>query len=352
MTFSRKDFIESLKTCMPGIETGGVHVDGADSFVFHDGKVSSYNGTVAVTVPLINHTEGNLEGAVDAGNLFKIISKLTKDEFDIESIDDDKWEIKAGRMKATIALKAFDYKSRVGMMDFGNEWMNVPDDFQAGMKACRMMHNKTIFSGIYFTGSTILSTDAYQINQYTLKYVNLPTFWLSDKCADVFIRLGDIKGLQTDGKWVHMIASNDAIVSAKLLAAKDYPYKKIADLLEKNLIEMPVQGVFPKELFKAVDRAITFGMTTEKGPVVRLSLSEDSIKVSSETASGSYEETVDWDVKPASFRPIEIYVNSDILSFALGNNCKFYIMENGKKAPSIFFTTDNSLHLFATYIVS
>ena len=78
MTIQRKELLESLKQCMPGIETGSAVLQGADSFVFHNGRIFTYNDSISVTVPIKNEglLEEGLEGCVRAEEFFKIINKV------------------------------------------------------------------------------------------------------------------------------------------------------------------------------------------------------------------------------------------------------------------------------------
>lgn len=353
MRFNKKELLEDLKACLPGIDTGSAMLDGADNFIFHEGKVSSYNGTIAVTVPLrnIDNVSEDLEGAVRANDFYKLVSKLTHDEFELDASDDTKWKLTCGRMKAEVVLKDVDYKVTISALVFNDEWIEVPYDFQKGMKECKMSRNKTSLSGLYFTGNNVISTDSFQINQYRFADLDMPTFWISDRCADVFLKMHDIRRIQVTDKWVHMCQEDGSIFSVRLLTTNKYPYEKIVGLMNIDFDSVGISGTFPPELFKAVDRAITFGIMTEKGLVVKLSIGKDGINVSSNTSNGSYEETVDWDYPVGDMESIVIYVNSDIINFALNNNCKFYILQFKKRSPNLYFVSDNSAHLFATYTV-
>lgn len=63
MVIQKKELLDSLKACMPGIETGSAVLQGADSFVFHDGKIFTYNDSISVTVPIKN--DGLLEEGLE-----------------------------------------------------------------------------------------------------------------------------------------------------------------------------------------------------------------------------------------------------------------------------------------------
>ena len=98
MVINRKELLENLKMAMPGIETGTAKLQGADTFVFKDGKIFTYNDTISVSVP-INQTdliEENIEGAVSAEEFYNIISKLPVEEIKFAVGENGKsWILKA-----------------------------------------------------------------------------------------------------------------------------------------------------------------------------------------------------------------------------------------------------------------
>ena len=352
MRFNKKTLMEDLKACLPGIESGSSVLEGADSFIFHEGKVYSYNATVSVMVPLRNVdlvSEG-LEGSVRADEFFTLISKLPQDEFELTSSDDSMWHIRCGKMKADLALRKFDYLARINLLSFNDEWEDISNEFLEGMKICKMMQNKTPLSGMYFNDKYIVSTDSYQINRYELKKISLPIFWLSDKCCDVLLNVRDVKKIQVTDKWVHVMSANNSIFSVKPLQVSRYPYDKISKLLDLDLDSMDVKGKYPVAVFEAIDRAVTFGIESDNGPVVRLTLSKDNIEVSSEKACGKYEEIVEWSDSVGDFDPITIFVDSSMLNFSLNTTARFYIDKVNDMLPRLVFATDSSVHMFSTFI--
>lgn len=347
MLFNKKIFLKDLKTCLPGVETGSTIVN-ADNFVFLDGKVSSYNGAIAVTVPLHSDNEVTMEGAVDAVSFFDIISKLPNDEFDIDVSNSLKWKIKCGKIKVEISTKPFDYENRVKLLTITDEWIDVPEDFHKGIKVCKMARNKTTLAGIYFNDKYILSTNNYQINQYVLNDVKLPRFWVSDKCIDIFIKMHDIKKIQLSKGWVHMCDSDNNMFSARSLVNDKYPYDKILQFLDFNESDVMASGVFTTELANAVNRAFTFGMQSKNGLVVKLILDRDTVNVSAYTDNGSYDETVEWNNTTIN-EPITLYIDTDLLNFVTNTSYKFFVRSRKNSVPLVYFSADNSSHLFSTY---
>ena len=53
MIVQKKALMESLKMAMPGIETGNSTLSGADAFIFHSGRIYSYNDLISVAIASI-----------------------------------------------------------------------------------------------------------------------------------------------------------------------------------------------------------------------------------------------------------------------------------------------------------
>ena len=95
MVVQKKALMESLKMAMPGIETGNSTLSGADAFIFHSGRIYSYNDLISVAVPIeqAGLVEESIEGAVHADEFFKVISKFPSDEIEFE-VAEKKWVLK------------------------------------------------------------------------------------------------------------------------------------------------------------------------------------------------------------------------------------------------------------------
>lgn len=357
MTLERKVLLENLKLAMPGIESGNVVLQGSDSFVFHDGKLFTYNDLVAVLVPMdsIGLVDDDIEGAVHAKEFYNVVSKFTNDEITLSVKDEKSWELKCGRAKASLTLLDFDFKTRLdGVTPDEKAWVDLDDDFMEGLAICKMGNNKSNFAGIYVNGNDILSTDAYQINLFNSKSL-LPKFWISDSSVNELLKIKKFKKVQTNKTWVHFKTEEGVVFSLKTLNDVNYPYTKIRNLVNNsNPSEDDFHATFPTALFKSVDIADSFAMDMFDQNVVRLVLSNDGIEVSSEKNAGSYVENIPWD-KPLEkeIEPTKIYVNASMMSAMGTKSLEFYLIhipaKNGKVMPRILFVTPSSKHIMATF---
>ncbi len=356
MIIQKKELLESLKACMSGIETGSVTLQGADTFVFHDGKIFTYNDSVSVTIPIKNESllEEGLEGCVKAEEFFKIISKLPADEIKFLVTENKTWLLKCGKAKVEMNLLDFDFESRLKNLNIGDDWIDLNEDFISAMNVCRMVGNKSQLSGTYFDGKDVLSTDGNQVNLYTLK-TKLPKFWVSDSSINELLKLGNLKQMQISGAWVHFKTDSEEIFSVKTLNADSYPYDKLRKIIDStDLSKSELHANFPKELFSAVDRAVSFSMNVLEHSVIRLTISKDKIEVSSERSSGKYNEKVAWENKIENdFEPFVVYVDAQMIQSISQKTAEFYLVKgpvrNGKSVPRMFFVTESSKHLICTF---
>lgn len=358
MTISRKVLLDSLKKAMPGIENGNAVLQGSDSFVFHEGKIFTYNDSIAVSIPLEidGLVDEGIEGAVHADEFFKILSKFSADELNFVVTDDGSWLIKCGKAKFEMTLMNFDYQERLkGVTPDEKNWEPIPDDFIDGIGSCKMLSNKTPMSGIYFTGTGVISTDGFQINRYVFKNGKTPVFWISDNSANELLKFSNIKEIQLQGTWIHFKADDGSIFSIKTLDANKFPVEKIEKLMD---VSKPKDGdfnaTFPVELFEAIDRADAFSMEISDHSAIRLVLSSDKIEVSAERSSGKYAEKILWgeDFK-SKIEPITMFVDPVMMSFIAKRSLKFYLSKvtskSGKIIPRFTFVSENSQHLMTTF---
>lgn len=360
MTISRKELLESLKRAMPAIETGTPTLQGADSFVFHDGKIFSYNDSIAVYIPLAitGLVDEGIEGAVHADEFFKVISKFSADEINFAVTGNNTWMLKCGKAKVEVTLMDFDFTTRLqGVTPDENAWVKISDEFVNGIGACKMAVNKTPLAGIYIKGKTIVSTDGYQINKFEMKDTDLPTLWISDNSANELLKLSGLVEMQLQGTWAHFKSSDGTVFSIKTLQAEKFPFDRIVALLDTSKPkEDDFHASFPMELFGAIDRADSFAIDISEHSAVRLVLSNQNIEVSAERTSGKYSEKVAWGEGvefKETIEPMTVYVDATMMSFMAKRSLEFYLQKftakNGKTIPRLLFVSDSSCHLMTTF---
>lgn len=359
MTINRKILLENLKMAMPGIESGNVVLQGSDSFIFHEGRLFTYNDSIAVVVPLeqTGLVEEDIEGAIHAKELYNVISKFKSDEIVFTLTKDNTLLIKSGKAKVEMNFLDFDYKSRIdGITTEDDLWEDLPEDFELALASCRMTNNKSKFTGLFMSGNVALSTDGFQIHMYEMKK-NVTEFYISDSTLNELVKIKGLKRVQVRRNWVHFETDNCVIFSAKTLNANNFPFDKIMGVMQaSNPDENDFHATFPMEVFFAIERADNFALDINNDSVVRLTISKDKIGISSEKASGKYNEDVEWE-KPieGEFEPIIVYVNNTMIQTMGTHSLEFYIKnmvdKKGRGVPRFLFVTESSKHLMNTVLV-
>lgn len=354
MTIQKKLLLDALKSVMPGIETGNAVLQGADSFVFHNGKIFSYNDSISVAVPISNAglIEESVEGAVKANEFFTIISKFPGEEISFVVTENDTWILKCGKAKAEIVLQAFDYETRLKGIAPSDEWIKIDDTLIAGLGSCKMASNKTPLSGIIVSGKDVVSTDGWQINRFKIKK-ELPKFWISDNSVGELLKIKKINEIQVQNNWVHFKSENGTIFSIKTLDSSKYKLDKILNVIDTTKYsDKDFHATFPAELFNAIDRAVSLGMDISGHTSVCLNLSPKNIEVTTERATGKYSEKVAWDTDVGDFENLSIYVDTTMMTFMAQRSLEFYILKGEEdEAPRLLFVTDSSVHLLSTFKV-
>lgn len=353
MTINKKSLLESLKNCMPGVDSGNTVLQGSDTFVFHDGRIFSYNDNISVSVPieqsgLMGET---VEGAVKANEFFKILSKLPNDEINF-AVTEKSWLLKSGKAKAELSLIDFDYESRLKGIEPSEDWKEIKDDFIFAIGSCKMDNNKSPLSGVFVSGKEVISTDGYQINKFTMPDTELPTFWITDNCVNELLKIKNFTHMQLQGNWVHFKSGEDVIFSIKVLNKDNFPYEKVLKVLDNCNTENSLNATFPEQLFEAIDRATAFSMDISGHNSIRLVLSPKDIHVSAERTSGKYEEKVSWKegTMNKEFEPITVYVDSLMMSYMAQKTLEFYLLISSSNIPPrLLFVSENSKHLLSTF---
>lgn len=357
MLVQKKELVKCLQMAMPGIESGSAVLQGADCFVFYDGKIFTYNDSISVTVPISSEglLEEGVEGCVKAEEFFKTVSKLPGDEIKFSVTEKGTWLLKCGKAKLEMTLLDFDYKTRLkNIAPKEDDWINLSDDFISGVSVCKMAANKTQLSGVYIEGRDIVSTDGNQMNCYTFKNLELPKVWISDSSAAELIKLNKLVAVQVQDTWVHFKSEDGTLFSIKTLQAAGFPYEKIKSIIDTSDIKKAIlHAKFPKEMFSSIDRAVSFSMNISECSAVRLVISKEKIIVSSERNTGKYNEKVSWEEEiNQDFEPFTVYVDAQMMQFMAQRTVEFYLLKgpvkNGKSLPRLLFVTDSSKHLLAT----
>lgn len=353
LSFKKGLLVEDLAKCMPGISTGQVTLEGADSFVFKDGYVHTYNSAISVSEKLSQNLP---DGVVNAVDLYSALLKFPEDDCELETVETKTgqgWLIKCGKIKLTVNL----LKSDNIMERFTNitpdekNWISLDgQEFQNLIKLCSIPSNKSKYSGIIFKDNSIISTDGWQVNVATSK-TQFPYTWINNDAAKSIMSWNSFTGVQLNHTWLQFKTEDSIIFSVKVLFTESLPIDLILSSITKTeSLENLGNGTFSTTFFDAVDRASNFSQKVEDYSTVDLIFDTEGITVKSHKSSGAYEEYVD-DVKcPVK---VETHIDPAMLLSTKGKFNEFSIYRTPVipgKTPSVRFKfkTDNFLSIISS----
>ncbi len=351
MTITRRDLISMMKEALPGVETGNTILEGADTFIFKDGFIHSYNDNISVSVPLSSlNEECQLQGAIKAKEFFDLINRFKTDSIKIIS-KDNKWIIKNESIRAELTLiesSIMDYISKIKPEK--PKWSKLPERFFDAIKLCLFTSNKSSLSGIYCSNDIIVSTDESRISKYILDTSINGTFWISDNSAMELLKLNEVEKYFVDTSWVHFLSKSKTMFSCKRLQNDMYPYDKIIKVINDNTFTKgDIKGILPKGLSEAINRASALAMNIESFNSIKLTFTNEYIEVYSERPTGKYTEKVSWDKPVKNFPEINILVDYNFIEQGIANSDSFYLKQEDNKATKIIFVHANGLQVVNTF---
>ncbi len=290
MKINRKNLLTTINKVLPGIAVGNVTVDGADTIIFTNGHVYSYNSAISVDAKLPDDID--FKGVVKGQDFYNCIAKLPGDEIELE-VTDSSWEITDGKIKISIILLPNDnLMERFEGLTPTDKWVDIDGaEFNKALKVCAISSNNSAFDGIYFSGTKAVSTNKWIINKYILTN-EYPEFWISDKAVSQLVKWNNFIKVQYNKTWVQFQSTDDVVFSVRSKNVSEYPIAKILPLLENEVVAAKAFTVELKpQFYDAINRASEFSHTIDDHETVVVEFGKD-VKIKGNRTSGNYEEIV------------------------------------------------------------
>jgi hypothetical protein len=344
-----------MKQAMPGVESGNTILQGADTFIFHDGFIHTYNDTISVSVrfPITNKAGENISAAIKAKDFYDLISRY---EGDVISIipKSDMWIVKSENARAELTLLENNLIERIqGITNGKFKWAKIPERFFEGLAICNFKSQSQL-SGVYCADKNIISTDNLKVNYYTLDEEIVTSFWINNDAVTELLKLNNVKKYYVSDSWVHFQTEDKTIFSCKRLAQDNYPYTKVIDFIESHKKEKgDISNELPNKLIDAVNRAAALSQNIESFDTVKLTFTKDNIEVFSQRPSGKYTENVPWE-KPfkKDISPISIYVDYSMIQNGIKYSKSFYLKNTTvqeKVKTRVVFVSEFGIQLISTF---
>jgi hypothetical protein len=336
MKIIKKDLLNVLQKCLPGVGDGDIILQGVDTFVFEEGKVYSYNDKISISVELGDDMK-DIEGVVKADEFFKLISKLPDSEELSMEIEKDKWIIKGDNLKVELSLLRNSIKEYIKVIEgIEKDWKKLPDDFFEALQCCKLNNNNTNFAGIAVKNDEVLSCNGLMFSWFKMEK-KMNTFWIEDSVVNNLLKFDNLKKWSSSEKWLFFY--NEGICfTCKKLNDDDFPYDSLINTLKQhNLENKKISGKLPIILKNIVNRASVLSTDLDGDEVVKIIFTEEGIECKSERSTGKYEEKVEWKekIKGDIKESIEIYIDYNMICYGLEKTDNFYVIEKNIEDRSL-----------------
>ena len=343
MKVNRLNLIQDMNKALPGIATGTVVLENADTVVFNNGHIYSYNASISVDVA--EKEASGLKGVVKGIDFYNCLTKLPGNEIELEE-GDGVWKITDGTIKVKINLLPADKLfERFESLKPNENWTEInSEDFLNGLKICNMPKNSSKFAGIYFKGNNFVSTDSYTINRYTSKNT-FPEFWINNSAVAELLKWNDFVGVELNKMWLQLKSSDGTVFSVRTLDTSAFPLERVLQVLNTSIAtDVEFASEFTDEFYTAISRAAAFSSEDDGHEVVNFNIGAEGSTVNSERVSGAYEEKI-------------LSIKSDVdinlkLDVAIILDCstyfkKFKLVSKGAQ-KTLLLETENAVKQIAT----
>lgn len=285
MIVNREEFLKQLESVLPGLSTKDI-IEQSSCFIFKDGRVHTYNDEIACS----QKSALKIEGAIPATPLISILRKLSEDELEITTGENDTGAtllIKGKRRHAGINMEQ-DILLPVEAVDKPKKWKNLPANFADAVSivcpCAGTNETQFILTCVNITSKWIEASDMYHGARYKIKTdVDKPLLIRRDSLKSI-ISLGMVKFSETK-HWIHFKNSDGLILSCRHWM-DDYVSDDLTEILKSKGRPLAL----PKGLRDAVEKAQIFSAENPENSNVIVNLKSGKFKITGQGASGWFTE--------------------------------------------------------------
>lgn len=310
MKIDKGSLLRAVKKVMPGVGKSQL-LDGADTIIFSEIGLHSFNSSVSVTVPF--DFPEPIQGSVKGSDLFKILSdrrlKVISDEFELKVTENGmkfngaSWSGSLSWMEDAEWLK--DKIDTLSNVTCGKE---LSHDFAEGINLCSIKGDRTKFNGVYVKKGAMYGTNRAVVNFFELYTPVEDEFWIGQGEANEFLKISNINkdtvfthyecSDSRIGHWINLKDTEGTIFS---VALRDTSYYKAAlDFLENNVSIKPipggVSGELPVGFADAVSTCNLMASASQKGKkFVDIIFMKDQMIIKGKRSGGKLQNTLEFD---------------------------------------------------------
>ena len=284
MKLNKTELQRALEIVKPGLANKEM-IEHSTSFAFINGKVITYNDEISLSHPVPGL---EIEGAVQATELYQLLSKLKKDDIEI-TVEGGQIILKSSsRSRAGLTLQQ-DIKLPLEEIGDVGKWKTLPEDFSRQVDfatgSCSRDMSKPVLTCVHVNkDGRIESSDGFCISRSKMeKAMPVKTFLLPASSAVQLGRLIPTKIAEGTG-WIHFKTDEGTVMSCRIFE-DEFPD------IDAFLVVEGITVTFPKTIVDALDKASVFSKRDHfLDEHVTVVLQDNRIQVKSKSLTGWFEE--------------------------------------------------------------
>ncbi|MCK9570196.1 hypothetical protein M0R72_14725 [Candidatus Pacearchaeota archaeon] len=278
MLINRKSLLTQLMAVFPGLSSKEV-IEQSGSFVFQDGRVTTFNDEVACSI----ECKLGITGAVVADPLLALLQKLDEDEISIEQSDGELL-VKAGKRKAGIRMSA-EITLPVDGIENPDKWIKLPKELSDAIgivQGCASNNeSEFVLTCIHLHPKYVEAADQFQIARYSLVTGLDDSILVRRSAMKSAMGMGVTELSQTEN-WLHFRNSAGLTISCRR-------YNRAYPSLDKYLEVDGVDVYWPEGLGEAIDKAKIFSKSDDDN-LITVDLRSGKMKMTGRGPHGWYSE--------------------------------------------------------------
>lgn len=308
MIINKKQLETALEIVKPGLASKEL-IEQSTSFAFIKGRVVTYNDEISVSHPVPGL---ELEGAIEAENLYKFIKKIKKDEFELTLNGNKEVILTSGKSKAGFTLQA-EIKLPLQENISKSKWKPLPEKFVKQLNFSMIAFTRGISRGVLICAHVnkagfVESSDGYRLIHCELREpMPTETFLIPVSSASEMIRLNPTQIAEGEG-WIHFKTEEGTIMSCRLFSEDEFPNS--AQLIAIKGTRL----VLPETTSEVLDKAMVMSKRDRLlEENVDITIKDNRLKVESKSDTGWFAEEINYKCEHTLVFSITPYLLANIL---------------------------------------
>jgi DNA polymerase III sliding clamp (beta) subunit (PCNA family) len=275
-----------------------------------EGRIVTYNDEISISHPF----ESDFQGAVNAEELYGLLSKITKDEVDL-TVQDTELLVSSGRMKAglkfetTITLPLKDIPKKMQVLPDSKEFSEF---LSFAMRTCSNDTSQPKLTCVSIgEDGVIIGSDGYRLAYCQGQELPIKHFLLPASNAAEVVKIMPSHVVLEKG-WVHFKNKKGTVISCRRLDDEYLPQDQVESVLKMSSVG---KVEFPEKISEMIDRVYQFAkrdsfldevisVTIEKEKLILKSKSATTNSWIEEKAAVKCERDVSFVITPSLFQQI------------------------------------------------